>query len=110
LVVLFLTAPIMALAFLLSMAASNTLAAQQQTALYDRYLDALDAQIEGKYLQDAILGKCPPEITDLYKPLPATLKPELRENIAAAAVGKSVTIVAKTPRAASAAPQPAFVE
>jgi hypothetical protein len=105
-VVLFLTAPIMAFVFLVSMGMCITLAAQQQTALYERYFDALDAQIEGEFLQDAILGKCPPEITNLYKPLPASLKPELRENIAAAAVGKPVKLVARPPRAKATTPTP----
>jgi hypothetical protein len=91
-------APIMGLAFIASIYVSANLAAQQQAALYDRYLDMLDAQIEGELLQDALLGKCPPEITYLYKPLPDSLKPELRENIAAAAVGKPVKIVAQAPR------------
>jgi hypothetical protein len=107
LVVLLFTAPIMALAFLVSMATSITQAAQQQAALYERYLDALDAQIEGEFLQEAILGKCPPEITNLYKPLPASLKPELRENIAAAAVGKPVNIVARPPKITPPAAKPA---
>jgi hypothetical protein len=40
----------------------------------------------------------PPEIACLYKPLPSTLKPELRENIAAAAVGKPVKILAQAPK------------
>jgi len=92
-------APVTGVAFIASMAVSANLVAQQQAALHDRYLDALDAQIEGEFLQDAILGKCPPEITYLYKPLPSTLKPELREDIAAAAVGKPVKIVAQAPKA-----------
>jgi len=88
-------------AFIASMYVRSSLADQQQAALHDRYLDALDARIEGEFLQNALLGKCPPEITYLYKPLPATLKPELREDIAAAAVGKPVKIVAQPPKPAA---------
>lgn len=95
---LLMLAPVTGAAFLASQLISLSLAAQQQAALHDRYLDALDAQIEGELLQDALLGKCPPEITFLYKPLSPNLKPELRENIAAAAVGKPVKIVAQAPK------------
>jgi hypothetical protein len=97
--VLIIFAPVMGVVSIISMALSAKLEAAQQTALQDRYLDMLDAQIEGELLQGALLGKCPPEITFLYKPLPKTLKPELRENIAAAVVGKPVKIVAHRPRA-----------
>ena len=65
--------------------------------MYDRYLDVMNAKIEGEHLNDALLGKCAPEVTYLYKPLPTNMKPDLRENIAAAAVGKPVKIIAQTP-------------
>lgn len=84
--------------------ASYTCAAQQQTAIYERYLDTMDAKIEGEHMEDALLGKFPTEITQLYKPLPSGLKPELRENIAAAAVGKPVKLVAEPPSSAPDAP------
>ncbi len=103
---LLLLAPVVGVAFIASMYVSMSLASQQQAALHDRYLDMLDAQIEGEFLQDAILGKCPPEITYLYKPLPSTMKPELREDIAAAAVGKPVKIVAQAPQPRSSATTP----
>jgi hypothetical protein len=77
---------------------SAKLAAEQQAAIYARYLDALDAKIEQEYLEDAILGQCPTEITQLAKPLPPDMNPELRTNIAAAAVGKPAKIVAKAPK------------
>jgi hypothetical protein len=99
-------APVTGVSFIASLIISANLVAQQQAALHDRYLDALDAQIEGEFLQDALLGKCPPEITYLYKPLPPTLKPELREDIAAAAVGKPVKIVAQAPKATRPAATP----
>jgi hypothetical protein len=83
--------------FLVSLSTSAKLAAEQQAAIYSRYLDQLDKKIENEYLEDAILGKCPTEITQLVKPLSSSLNPELRENIAAAAVGKSVQILAKGP-------------
>jgi hypothetical protein len=96
-VALLLLAPLAGIAFIASIYVSATLVAQQQAEMQSRYLDALDAQIEGKFLQDALLGKCPPELTFLYKPLSNSIKPELREEIAAAAVGKPVKIVAQRP-------------
>jgi hypothetical protein len=80
--------------FVASISMSAKLAGEQQAAIYARYLDALDAKIEQEYLEKAILGKCPAEITQLHKPLPAAMNADLRENIAAAAVGKPVKIVA----------------
>jgi hypothetical protein len=61
-------------------------------------LDALDTKIEQEYLENAILGKCPTEITQLHKPLPGSLNADLRKNIAAAAVGKPVSIMVKGSR------------
>jgi hypothetical protein len=79
--------------FIISCGMSFKLASEQQAAIYSRYLDALDAKIEQEYLEQAILGKCPAEITQLCKPLPAALDEDLRKNIAAAAVGKPVQLV-----------------
>ena len=77
---------------------SSKIAGEQQAAIYSRYLDALDQKVEQEYMEDAILGKCPTEITYLCKPLDASLNAELRNNIAAAAVGKPVKIVAQPPK------------
>jgi len=49
--------------FIISCGMSFKLAGEQQAAIYARYLDALDAKIEQEYLEQAILGKCPAEIT-----------------------------------------------
>jgi hypothetical protein len=93
--------------FVISIGLSAKLASEQQAAIYGRYLDALDQKIEQEYLEDAILGKCPTEITQLHKPLAPDLNSDLRNNIAAAAVGKSVKIVAKAPKGTSSPPMPA---
>jgi hypothetical protein len=85
--------------FVISMGMSAKIASEQQAAIYARYLDALDAKIEQEYLENAILGKCPTEITQLHKPLPGSLNADLRKNIAAAAVGKPVSIMVKGSRA-----------
>jgi hypothetical protein len=98
-----------AILFVISCATSAKLASEQQAAIYARYLDALDQKIEQEYLESAILGKCPTEITQLTRPLPAHMNSDLRQNIAAAAVGKSVKIVAKAPRGSSATPEPTLV-
>lgn len=84
--------------FLASCGMSAKLASEQQAAIYARYLDALDAKIEQEYLEDAILGQCPTEITQLSTPLPQNMNSDLRTNIAAAAVGKPAKIVAKAPK------------
>jgi hypothetical protein len=95
--------------FIASCAFSAKLSGEQQAAIRSRYLDALDQKIESEYLEDAILGKCPTEITQLHQPLSSTLNEDLRKNIAAAAVGKPVKIVAKGPKsgAPAAAENPA---
>jgi hypothetical protein len=98
--VLLLFAPLTAILFGISRYLSAQEAAKQQAAMYDRYLDAMDAKIEGEHLQDALMGKCAPEVTYLYKPLPANMNPELRENVAAAATGKPVKIVVQAPKPA----------
>jgi hypothetical protein len=90
--------------FLASCAMSAKLASEQQAAIYARYLDALDAKIEQEYLEDAILGQCPTEITQLSKPLPPDMNSDLRTNIAAAAVGRPAKIVAKAPKAKNQTP------
>jgi hypothetical protein len=84
--------------FVISCSMSAKLAAEQQAAIHSRYLDALDAKIEQEYLEEAILGQCPTEITQLCKPLPTNMNSDLRKNIAAAAMGKPVKIIAKAPR------------
>ena len=84
--------------FVISMGMSAKIAGEQQAAIYARYLDALDTKIEQEYLENAILGKCPTEITQLHKPLPGSLNADLRKNIAAAAVGKPVSIMVKGSR------------
>lgn len=102
-IALLITSPVVGVCFIASRVMSANRIAQQQAALWERYLDALDQKIESELLQEAILGKQPPEITYLYKPLSPGLKPELRENIAAAAVGKPVKIVAQPPQPTTAA-------
>jgi hypothetical protein len=107
--VLFVFIPPAGLLFVISCAASAKLASEQEAAIYSRYLDALDQKIEQEYLENAILGKCPTEITQLRKPLPLDMNSELRNNIAAAAVGKPVKIVAKAPNAAAGTVSGEFV-
>jgi hypothetical protein len=92
-----------AVMFIASFIMSAKITAEQEAAIYSRYLDALDEKIEQEYLENAILGKCPPEITYLTKPLPADMNPELRGNIAAA-VGKPVKIIARPPKAGPPTP------
>jgi hypothetical protein len=108
--VILLTSPIAGIAFIASMAISAKLAAEQQAEIYSKYLDQLDAKIEAKFMKDALLGKCAPEITYLYKPLPYSYDEEMREDIAEAWVGGIPKNVAQPPRpkggtAAAATPE-----
>lgn len=49
-------------------------------------------------MQDALLGKVPAEMTYLYQPLSEKMDSGLREDIAAAFVGKAVKMVAQPPK------------
>jgi len=89
--------PVFAL-FVISQGMAQKVAAEQDAAVYSRYLDMLDQQIEKEYLEKAILGQCPTEITQLTNPLPQFFKPQYRSNVAAAAVNKPVKIVARAPQ------------
>jgi hypothetical protein len=84
--------------FLIGTGLAAKLAAEQDAAVYSRYLDMLDQQVEKEYLENAILGQCPTEITQLTHPLPDSLKSQYRTNVAAAAVNKPVKIVAQPPK------------
>lgn len=96
-------APISGIAFFISRSMGNSLIAQQQAAFYERYIDAMDAKLDGELLQNALLGKCPPELTFIYKPLPETKNPQVREDVAASVVGKAI-VVAQGPKKPSATP------
>jgi hypothetical protein len=104
--VLILFAPVTGIAFVVSMFVTAGLVADQEAAVRSAYLDALDSQIEGQFLQDALLGKHPTENTYLYKPLPESMDAEMREDIAAAYVGKPVTILAQPPKPKERASEP----
>jgi hypothetical protein len=97
-VVLILFAPVTGVAFVVSMFMTAGLVADQQAAIQSAYLDALDAQIEGQFMQDALLGKVPAEMTYLYHPLSEKMDSGLREDMAAAYVGKAVKMVAEPPK------------
>ena len=89
--------PVAAL-FIAAMIVNSNIRGEQQAAIMSRYLDAMDLELENQHLEDAALGKCPTEKTFLDKPIPENYKPEMRENIAAALVGKPVNIVARAPK------------
>jgi hypothetical protein len=94
---LLLFAPVLAALFFSSRVASKSLRAQQEAAILARYFDAIDAKIEAEYLQSALEGNTAPEITYLYGPLPGDMPAEMRKNIAAAAAGHKVEILAQRP-------------
>jgi hypothetical protein len=96
--ILILFAPVTGIAFVVSMFVTAGLVADQEAAVRSAYLDALDSQIEGQFLQDALLGKYPTENTYLYRPLPESMDAGMREDIAAAYVGKPVAILAQPPK------------
>jgi len=90
--------PVTGIAFLASLHFASKIAAEQQAAIFSRYLDAVDQKIEEEHLESAILGEYPIEETFLHKILPVNIPTELRRDIAAAAVGKPVKIVSKRPQ------------
>jgi hypothetical protein len=103
LVALALLVPLLFCLLIISWFMSTRIAAEQEAAIYSRYLDALDQKVESEFMESALLGECPPEITYLCKPLSKNLDPQLRNDIAAAAVGKPVGIVATGPKSRKAA-------
>jgi hypothetical protein len=102
-VVLLIFNPFAAIFLAVSYGMSAKIAGEEDAAIYGRYLDALDAQVEKEYLKKAILGQCPKEITQLSHPLPESMNSDVRENMASAAVGGPVKIIAK-PRESSSVP------
>ena len=85
--------------FFLSRLMSHIAVLKQQEAFFSRYLDAIDAKIEAEQLETALMGDSPAADTYLYRPLPKSLPPEMRKNIAAAAAGNTVRVLAKGPGA-----------
>ena len=97
-IVLAFTNQVVCALFIAALAMNSKLRAEQQAAIYSRYLDSLDQKAEEEYLEDALLDKCPVELTYLSEPLPTKYNSSVRENIAAAVVGKPVKNVAMRPR------------
>lgn len=93
-VVLFAIAPVTGILFGVSRLLVTLEASRQQAILYDKYLDKIDSQVDAELLGDAMLGKHPVEDTYLYKPLPANMKKDLRENIAAAVTRRPAKVIA----------------
>ena len=90
--------PLTGIAFIASLMFSAKLSAEQQAAIFSRYLDAVDQKIENEHLEGAILGEFPIEQTFLHKPLPPYIPTEVRKDMAAAAVGKPVKFMARPPQ------------
>jgi hypothetical protein len=62
--------------------------ASQQAAFYNRYLDAMDAKVQAKYLRRALDKGEPPDDTDgLYCPLSKAFKGEYRQRVARVVAG-----------------------
>ena len=83
--------------FLAAIMMNQKLVEEQRAAIRSRYLDALDQEIEKQYMEKALLGEVPTEITYLAEPLPLRMDATLKSNIAAAAVGKPVKLMARSP-------------
>lgn len=86
------------LLFIVSRCFSALLAAKQEEAILSRYYDAIDSKIEAEQLESSLLGDTPPENTYLYKSLSNSIPGEMRKNIAAAAAGSRVKVVARGPQ------------
>lgn len=85
---LWIAAPHLCAIFLFSLIASYYLQAKQQSSVYSRYLDAMDAKIEAEHFQRTLEKGEPPKDTDgLYGPLPKRFKGEYRTRVARVAAG-----------------------
>ena len=74
--------------FLLSRVFCQYLENQRQQALYNRYLDIMDAQIDSEYLQQTLAKGPAPVVTDgIYSPLPGRFQGEHREKVARVVAG-----------------------
>lgn len=94
--------PVVFVAYIASRATSSGLEKEQQRKLLANYYDRMDSEIQEQYLEDAIKGNVPPEITDLYRAFPREgCDDEMVSNIARANVGKPVSIVAQRARSAA---------
>ena len=86
--ILSLFSPGLALLFAVSRIVSYQMEARQQSAFYNRYLDAMDAKIQAEYLQRALDKGEPPVNTEgLYCPLPKGFKGEHRQRVARVVAG-----------------------
>jgi hypothetical protein len=86
--ILGLLAPSLALLFFISRLVSYQVEASQQAAFYNRYLDAMDAKVQAKYLRRALDKGEPPDDTDgLYCPLSKAFKGEYRQRVARVVAG-----------------------
>ena len=94
-----LTSPLAGIAYISSMAISANLKREQTQKIYNNYLDARDNQIEAEFMERALKGEIPAEITYLYEPLSKKYDEETRNDIAN-------TWVAGTPKSVARPPQP----
>jgi hypothetical protein len=103
-------APPIGFLFFVSRCAAGYLYKKQQASLYARYLDAMDAKIEGEYLEKALRDGDPATATmGIYGPLPKRFVGEHRANVARGAAGAPVRIMTK-PNAGTNAPATEMAE
>jgi hypothetical protein len=88
----------MAVLFGIGYGMNQMLKSAQNAAVRERYLDAMDKEIENKYLKDTALGNQPPEMAFLYHQIDTTINQDVREKMASALVGEPISIVAKPPQ------------
>jgi hypothetical protein len=88
----------MAVLFGIGYGMNQMLKSAQNAAVRERYLDAMDKEIENKYLKDTALGNQPPQMAFLYHQIDTTINQEVREKMASALVGEPISIVAKPPQ------------
>jgi hypothetical protein len=95
-----------AVLFIIGLAFNSKLKSEQQAAIMSRYQDAMDADIENKFLEGAALGEFPAKLSYLYEPIDTNMNPLVRQQVAAALVGKPVLGVARPPSRKSDADKP----
>jgi hypothetical protein len=107
---LFIVALPLWLLYVLSRRETRRRVAEQQAALWKMYLDKMDQEVESLHLENAILGRCRPEITYLYEPLDPNLKAQIRELIAASNRSQPVSVAPSQSRAGDEFPVPLAAE
>jgi hypothetical protein len=104
-----LIAPAVAMLFLYSRMSSHYLIANAQKSFYNRYLDIIDAKIEGEFMQQCLeKGEPPRDVNGLVFTIPGPIKGEHRTRVARVVAGAQFAPAAPAATPAASRPQTQF--